>query len=55
MPDVSTELCKYLVLDFKWLVRKKDQIKIESKIKSVRFMGKSFGVIEHCLNTHSYK
>ncbi|XP_067945290.1 regulator of nonsense transcripts 2-like isoform X2 [Watersipora subatra] len=46
MPDVSSELCKFLILDFRWLVRKKDQIKIESKIKCVRFMGElvKFGV-----------
>ena len=39
MPDVSAELCKFLLLDFRFLVKKKDQIKIESKIKTVRFMG----------------
>ncbi|KAF6041633.1 UPF2 [Bugula neritina] len=39
MPDVSTELCNYLTLDFRHLVRKKDQIKIETKIKTVRFIG----------------
>lgn len=40
MPDVAAELSKYLHMDFKHLVRKKDQIFIETKLKSVRFIGK---------------
>ncbi|ELU05692.1 hypothetical protein CAPTEDRAFT_168822 [Capitella teleta] len=39
MPDISTDLCGMLMSDFKWHVRKKDQINIESKLKTVRFIG----------------
>lgn len=37
--DVSNELIKLLNNEFKYHVREKDQIKIESKIKVVRFIG----------------
>lgn len=37
--DVSNELVKLLNNEFKYHVREKDQIKIESKIKVVRFIG----------------
>ncbi len=39
MPDVPTQLCSMLKQDFRWQVRKKDQIKIESKLKVCRFIG----------------
>ncbi|KAK6176702.1 hypothetical protein SNE40_014951 [Patella caerulea] len=39
MPDLATDLIQYLKGDFKWHVCKKDQINIESKLKTVRFIG----------------
>ncbi|ESP01156.1 hypothetical protein LOTGIDRAFT_139905, partial [Lottia gigantea] len=39
MPDLATDLLQYLKGDFKWHVCKKDQINIESKLKTVRFIG----------------
>ncbi|XP_033096855.1 regulator of nonsense transcripts 2-like isoform X2 [Anneissia japonica] len=39
MPDVATDLVDRLKADFKYHVKKKDQINIESKIKTVRFIG----------------
>ncbi|XP_045511318.1 regulator of nonsense transcripts 2 [Colias croceus] len=39
LPDVCVDLCQMLKQDFKYHVRKKDQINIESKIKVVRFIG----------------
>ena len=39
MPDVAVELNTLLKTDFKWHIRKKDQINIESKLKVVRFIG----------------
>lgn len=39
LPEVGTELCHMLKQDFKYHVRKKDQINIESKIKVARFIG----------------
>ncbi|XP_015594730.1 regulator of nonsense transcripts 2 [Cephus cinctus] len=39
MPDVANELCLMLKHDFKYHVRKKDQINIESKVKVVRYIG----------------
>lgn len=39
LPEVANELCQMLRQDFKYHVRKKDQINIESKIKVVRFIG----------------
>lgn len=39
MPDLATDLVNMLKQDFKYQVRKKDQINIESKIKVVRFIG----------------
>lgn len=37
-PDVGTELCQHLKQSFKYHVRKKDQMKIETKIKIVHFI-----------------
>ena len=39
MPEVATDLAQYLKQEFRWLVRKKDQMKIESKLKVCRFIG----------------
>jgi len=39
MPDVPVQLCALLKQDFRWHVRKKDQINIESKLKVCRFIG----------------
>lgn len=56
MPDVASDLVQLLKGDFRWHVRKKDQINIESKLKTVRFIGelvkfKQFPKSEalHCL------
>ncbi|KAF5279411.1 hypothetical protein FQA39_LY05521 [Lamprigera yunnana] len=38
IPEVSNELCQMLRQDFKYHVRKKDQINIESKIKVTRYI-----------------
>ncbi|XP_054718821.1 regulator of nonsense transcripts 2-like isoform X2 [Uloborus diversus] len=39
MPDVATDLVTMLKQDFKFHMKKKDQINIESKVKTVRFIG----------------
>ncbi|XP_076337894.1 UPF2 regulator of nonsense mediated mRNA decay isoform X2 [Tachypleus tridentatus] len=39
MPDVSNDLVTLLKQDFKFHIKKKDQINIESKVKTVRFIG----------------
>lgn len=39
LQEVGNELCQLLRQDFKYHVRKKDQINIESKIKVTRFIG----------------
>lgn len=39
VPEVANDLCQMLRQDFKYHVRKKDQINIESKIKVVRYIG----------------
>lgn len=39
LPEIGNELCQMLRHDFKYHVRKKDQINIESKIKVVRYIG----------------
>ncbi|XP_036368923.1 regulator of nonsense transcripts 2 isoform X3 [Octopus sinensis] len=39
MPDVANDLVHLLKGDFRWHIRKKDQINIESKLKTVRFIG----------------
>ncbi|XP_071647299.1 regulator of nonsense transcripts 2 isoform X2 [Temnothorax longispinosus] len=38
MPEIGNDLCQMLKQDFKYHVRKKDQINIESKIKVVRYI-----------------
>ncbi|XP_058061437.1 regulator of nonsense transcripts 2 [Anopheles bellator] len=44
--DVATELCQLLKVDFKYHIKKKDQINIETKIKVVRYIGElvKFGI-----------
>lgn len=37
--DVATDLCHMLKMEFKWHIKKKNQMNIESKIKIVRFIG----------------
>merc|ERR1719336_3585577 len=46
MPEVPNQLSALLKQDFRWHVRKKDQINIESKLKVCRFIGEmtKFGV-----------
>lgn len=39
MPDVANDLVAMLKQDFKFHIKKKDQINIESKVKTVRFIG----------------
>lgn len=39
IPEISTDLNSLLLNEFRYLVRKKDQINIESKIKVSRFLG----------------
>lgn len=39
MPDVPLQLCAMLKQEFRWQVRKKDQVYIESKLKVCRFIG----------------
>nr|KAG5696425.1 hypothetical protein BaRGS_020962 [Batillaria attramentaria] len=39
MPDVANELVQYVKSDLRWHIRKKDQINIESKLKTVRYLG----------------
>lgn len=39
MPDVANDLVGMLKQDFKFHIKKKDQINIESKVKTVRFIG----------------
>ena len=58
MPEISADLSSLLLNDFRYQVRKKDQINIESKIKTARFIGElvkfnMFSKIEalNCLKT----
>ena len=39
LPDVPVQLCALLKQEFRWQVRKKDQVYIESKLKVCRFIG----------------
>lgn len=39
MPEVALELCSLLKSDFRYNVKKKDQINIETKLKVVRYIG----------------
>ncbi|CAB3980994.1 regulator of nonsense transcripts 2 isoform X1, partial [Paramuricea clavata] len=56
MPDLAVDLFAFLKAEFKWHVRKKDQIYVESKVKTVRFIAEltKFGMVPkketvHCL------
>lgn len=39
MPDLSTELVQMLIAAFRRHLRKKDQLKVEEKLKCMRFIG----------------
>ncbi len=39
MPEVAVDLAQYLKQDFRYQVRKKDQINVENKLKVCRFIG----------------
>ncbi|VDK20958.1 unnamed protein product [Taenia asiatica] len=39
MPDLSQELNNALLQEFRWHLHKKDQVNLESKLKTVRFIG----------------
>uniref|UniRef100_A0A182W576 MIF4G domain-containing protein n=1 Tax=Anopheles minimus TaxID=112268 RepID=A0A182W576_9DIPT len=63
-PDVAHELCQMLKIDFKYHLKKKDQINIETKIKVVRYIGElvKFGIYKklealYCLRCllHSFQ
>lgn len=58
MPEIGNELARLLGKEFRSHIRRKDQIYIESKIKTVRFIGElvKFGVFPkteaiNCLKT----
>ncbi|KAL8621336.1 hypothetical protein ACOMHN_053357 [Nucella lapillus] len=51
MPDVATDLVHNVKSDLRWHMRKKDQINIESKLKTVRYLGI---VVESKLKTVRY-
>jgi regulator of nonsense transcripts 2 len=58
MPEIGNELVRLLKNEFRAHIRRKDQIYIESKIKTVRFIGElvKFGVFPkteaiNCLKT----
>ncbi|OQV15510.1 Regulator of nonsense transcripts 2 [Hypsibius exemplaris] len=46
MPDVGGDLCEALRRQFRWLVRRQDPLRLESKIRNVRFMAEltKFGI-----------
>ena len=47
MPDIAVQLGQYLKQEFRWQLRKKDQMKIESKLKVCRFIGELVK-FQHC-------
>nr|CAG4641458.1 EOG090X0143 [Eurycercus lamellatus] len=57
IPEVATDLCNFLRQDFKYHVRKKDQINIETKVKIVRFIGEltKFGMYPRAETLHCFK
>nr|CAG4643014.1 EOG090X0143 [Ilyocryptus agilis] len=57
IPEVATDLCNFLRQDFKYNVRKKDQINIETKVKIVRFIGEltKFGMFPRFETLHCFK
>ena len=46
MPDVGTELSEAIRRQFRWLVKRQDPLRLESKLRNVRFMAEltKFGV-----------
>jgi regulator of nonsense transcripts 2 len=46
MPDVGSDLCEAIRRQFRWLVRRQDPLRLESKVRNVRFMGEltKFGI-----------
>jgi len=54
IPDVAEQLANMLLKDFRYHMRKKEQMHIESKVKTMRFIGEltKFGMIplNDCLN-----
>ncbi len=57
MPDVAADLTSLLKADFRYHVRKKDQINIETKIKVIRFIGElvKFKMYPMCEGLHCLK
>ena len=49
MPDIAVQLGQYLKQEFRWQLRKKDQMKIESKLKVCRFIGELVKFCPYCL------
>lgn len=48
MADVANDLSTLLLSELRWHIGKKDQINIESKLKTVRFLGElvKFGLVD---------
>ncbi len=42
MPDLSQDLNTSLMHEFRWHLHKRDQVNLESKLKTVRFIGEFF-------------
>lgn len=57
MPEVALELCSLLKSDFKYNVKKKDQINIETKLKVVRYIGEmvKFNLMAKSEALHCFK
>ncbi|VVC45360.1 Armadillo-type fold,Up-frameshift suppressor 2,MIF4G-like, type 3 [Cinara cedri] len=57
MPEVALELCSLLKSDFRYNVKKKDQINIETKLKVVRFIGEmvKFNLMAKSEALHCFK
>ena len=55
LDDISPALVEMLMRDFRFQVRKKDQVHIHSKLKNVRFIGKCVCVcVCVCMHTCVY-
>lgn len=57
MPEVAVELCSLLKNDFRYNVKKKDQINIEIKLKDVRYIGElvKFNLMAKSEALHCFK
>ncbi|XP_065186953.1 regulator of nonsense transcripts 2-like [Sycon ciliatum] len=57
LPDIAIELCQWIKKDFRFLIFKKGQTNIESKIKCVRYMGEltKFKLMPKADTLHSLK